>query len=145
MLTSPTRPLWCSPGVVVPLLNLIGGIVNARGDGSRDFDLTHIMLFMLMMLMLMLIRLMMMTLWMLEETALATSTWHTFTKYWSQCLLGDCVLRVAKNFQPWTGSLQLELVSQPVSVQWGGFHFSQRRWSSYLPQAIWMKLISNIW
>ena len=48
--------------MVVPLLNLIGGIVNARGDGSRDFDLTHIMLFMLMMLMLMLIRLMMMTL-----------------------------------------------------------------------------------
>ena len=62
MLTSLARPLWCSPGVVVPLLNLIGGIVNARGDGSRDFDLTHIMLFMLMMLMLMLIRLMMMTL-----------------------------------------------------------------------------------
>ena len=47
MLTSLARPLWCSPGVVVPLLNLIGGIVNARGDGSRDFDLTHIMLFML--------------------------------------------------------------------------------------------------
>ena len=39
MLTSPTRPLWCSPGVVVPLLSLIGGIVNVRGDGSRDFDL----------------------------------------------------------------------------------------------------------
>ena len=57
MLTSLARPLWCSPGVVVPLLNLIGGIVNARGDGSRDFDLTHIMLFMLM-----LIRLMMMAL-----------------------------------------------------------------------------------
>ena len=27
------------PGVVVPLLSLIGGIVNVRGDGSRDFDL----------------------------------------------------------------------------------------------------------
>ena len=27
------------PGVVVPLLNLIGGMVNVRGDGSRDFDL----------------------------------------------------------------------------------------------------------
>ena len=42
MLTSLARPLWCSPGVVVPLLNLIGGIVNVRGDGSRDFDLTHV-------------------------------------------------------------------------------------------------------
>ena len=27
------------PGVVVPLLSRIGGIVNVRGDGSRDFDL----------------------------------------------------------------------------------------------------------
>ena len=27
------------PGVVVPLLSLIGGMVNVIGDGSRDFDL----------------------------------------------------------------------------------------------------------